>query len=238
MSNFASPSQHRGNEGIKKNPAVASLSKAGPKVFRYPSQSNLSWDSQKKAIQENKSSEDIMLATDQSLLWKMMSTYIENDLATVQRQITDHVEYTLACDRSNFSKYNAYQATAYSARDRLIEFYQDSNFRFAEANTKRVYYLSIEYLLGRSLGNALLNLGVEGTYAKALKQFGFALEDLADQEVDAGLGNGGLGRLAACFWTPWPPRTTPLGDMESDTPTECSDNRSSKDGKQRSLISG
>jgi len=140
-----------------------------------------------------------MLATDQSLLWKMMSTYIQNDLPTIQRQITDHVEYTLACDRSNFSKYNAYQATAYSARDRLIEFYQDSNFRFAEANSKRVYYLSIEYLLGRSLGNALLNLGVEGNYGKALKQFGFGLEDLADQELDAGLGNGGLGRLAACF---------------------------------------
>lgn len=60
--------------------------------------------------------------------------------------------------------------------------------RLTEENPKRVYYLSIEYLLGRTLANALLNLGVEGNYGKALKQFGYKLEDLYDEEADAGLG--------------------------------------------------
>jgi starch phosphorylase len=64
---------------------------------------------------------------------------------------------------------------------------------------KRVYYLSLEFLLGRSLDNALLNLDVKGLYRDALKQLGFRIEDLIEEEVDAALGNGGLGRLAACF---------------------------------------
>lgn len=139
------------------------------------------------------------MASSQDLLWKLMSTYIDTDVKTIQRQITDHVEYTLARDRSNFDKQGAYQATAYSVRDRLIEFWNDTNFRFSEANPKRVYYLSIEYLLGRSLANSLLNLKLEGPYVQALKQFGYKLEDLYEEELDAGLGNGGLGRLAACY---------------------------------------
>lgn len=64
---------------------------------------------------------------------------------------------------------------------------------------KRVYYLSLEFLLGRSLDNALLNMDVKGLYCDALKQLGFRIEDLIEEEVDAALGNGGLGRLAACF---------------------------------------
>lgn len=64
---------------------------------------------------------------------------------------------------------------------------------------KRVYYLSLEFLLGRSLDNALLNLDVKPLYRDALKQLGFRIEDLIEEEVDAALGNGGLGRLAACF---------------------------------------
>jgi starch phosphorylase len=62
-----------------------------------------------------------------------------------------------------------------------------------------VYYLSIEYLIGRSLQNAVINLDIQDTYSTALKELGHHLEDLYDEEVDAGLGNGGLGRLAACY---------------------------------------
>ena len=116
-----------------------------------------------------------------------------------KRQISDHVEYTLACDRNHFSKLNAYQATAYSVRDRLIEYCNDSQTRYTEENVKRIYYLSIEYLLGRSLNTNLLNMGLESNYQKALSQLGYQLEELCEEEVDAGLGNGGLGRLAACY---------------------------------------
>eukprot|EP00829_Urostomides_striatus_P011684 TRINITY_DN292_c0_g1_i8.p2 TRINITY_DN292_c0_g1~~TRINITY_DN292_c0_g1_i8.p2 ORF type:complete len:178 (+),score=75.13 TRINITY_DN292_c0_g1_i8:63-596(+) len=64
---------------------------------------------------------------------------------------------------------------------------------------KRVYYLSLEFLLGRMLQNALVNIDLEGKYKEALGDLGFNLEDVYEEEVDPGLGNGGLGRLAACF---------------------------------------
>ena len=64
---------------------------------------------------------------------------------------------------------------------------------------KRIYYFSIEWLLGRSLDNAVLNLGMKNTYEDATRKLGFNFEDLIDEERDAGLGNGGLGRLAACY---------------------------------------
>jgi starch phosphorylase len=84
-------------------------------------------------------------------------------------------------------------------RDRLIEYWNDTNYRATESKVKRVYYLSIEFLLGRSLQNSVINLRIDNGYAKALEQMGFRMEDLCDQEPDAGLGNGGLGRLAACY---------------------------------------
>ena len=65
--------------------------------------------------------------------------------------------------------------------------------------TKRIYYLSMEYLMGRTMDNALLNLGLKTTYQAAMERMHFNLEDLMEQEQDAALGNGGLGRLAACF---------------------------------------
>jgi starch phosphorylase len=84
-------------------------------------------------------------------------------------------------------------------RDRLIEFANDSQQAIRDHGSKMVYYMSIEYLLGRSLHNAVTNLGLENQYTTALKELGFVLEDLYEKEQDAALGNGGLGRLAACF---------------------------------------
>lgn len=84
-------------------------------------------------------------------------------------------------------------------RDRLIERWKDTQDYFFEKDCKRVAYLSLEFLLGRSLQNAIYNLTLEENYKKALLNLGFNLEDLLDEESDAGLGNGGLGRLAACF---------------------------------------
>lgn len=70
---------------------------------------------------------------------------------------------------------------------------------FFEKDCKRVAYLSMEFLMGRSLQNAVYNLGLRDNYAEAMRNLGFRLEDLVEEENDAGLGNGGLGRLAACF---------------------------------------
>jgi glucan phosphorylase len=84
-------------------------------------------------------------------------------------------------------------------RDRLIESWNDTNQHFEAHHVKRVAYLSLEFLMGRSLQNSLLNMDLEDSYRQALKEMGYDLEKLYDREPDAALGNGGLGRLAACF---------------------------------------
>ena len=91
------------------------------------------------------------------------------------------------------------QGTAYSVRDRLIESWNDTQQYFKDQDPKRVYYLSMEFLMGRSLLNSIFNLGVKDEYTEALNELGYELEVVAEQERDAALGNGGLGRLAACF---------------------------------------
>ena len=92
-----------------------------------------------------------------------------------------------------------YKAVVMSVRDILLEKRQQFHKVMKSKKGKRVYYLCMEFLLGRSLKNNIYNLGLNEEYESALKYFGLTLEDLYEQEPDAGLGNGGLGRLAACF---------------------------------------
>mmetsp|Transcript_15868 Transcript_15868/g.40295 ORF Transcript_15868/g.40295 Transcript_15868/m.40295 type:complete len:1250 (-) Transcript_15868:119-3868(-) len=133
------------------------------------------------------------------LLYTLMDTYIKNDVLSVQESIVNHVEYTIARSRYHFDDFEAYQATAYSTRDRLIESWNDTQQYFHDQDPKRVYYLSMEFLVGRSLLNALYNLNLKGLYREALEQLGYNLEIIKERERDAALGNGGLGRLASCF---------------------------------------
>lgn len=92
-----------------------------------------------------------------------------------------------------------YKAVVMSVRDILLEKRNAYHYKTKAAKAKRVYYLCMEFLLGRSLKNNVYNLGIEEQVGKVLKTKGLALEDLYELEPDAGLGNGGLGRLAACF---------------------------------------
>ncbi len=92
-----------------------------------------------------------------------------------------------------------YQSVVYAARDRLMERWNKTRNATEANDTRRVAYLSLEFLMGRLLRNALLNLGIEKETTEALDRIGLDLEDVCEQERDAGLGNGGLGRLAACF---------------------------------------
>jgi starch phosphorylase len=92
-----------------------------------------------------------------------------------------------------------YQAVVYATRDRLMERWGKTRMAMERDHTRRVSYLSLEFLMGRLLRNALLNLGMEDATVEALQRIGIELEDVYDRELDAGLGNGGLGRLAACF---------------------------------------
>ena len=117
----------------------------------------------------------------------------------LKRAISDHLTYTLARDRSNATYRDVYMSTAWTVRDRLAERWAATQTRYQMEDARRVYYLSLEFLMGRTLGNAALNLGLEGAAAEALEELGYRLEELEEAEPDAGLGNGGLGRLAACY---------------------------------------
>jgi starch phosphorylase len=96
------------------------------------------------------------------------------------------------------TQFNAYQALAYAVRDRLVERWFRTQDTYYRRDAKRVYYLSMEFLLGRVLLHNILNLGAYDAYREAMTELGYDLDALAEEEWDAGLGSGGLGRLAAC----------------------------------------
>ncbi len=106
---------------------------------------------------------------------------------------------TLGRDKHCHSVHYPYEALALVVRDRLMERWKNTRYAYEEAGCRRTYYLSLEYLLGRSLSNAMFNLGLGEAVHEALHRWGLLLEELVQGEPDAGLGNGGLGRLAACF---------------------------------------
>ena len=92
-----------------------------------------------------------------------------------------------------------YKAVVMSVRDIMLEMRQQFHLKTKQAKAKRVYYLCMEFLMGRSLKNSVYNLGIGDALEGALKKYKLSLNDLYEEEPDAGLGNGGLGRLAACF---------------------------------------
>ena len=108
-------------------------------------------------------------------------------------------EYTLAKDQYSATKNDNFLALGYAVRDRIVERWIETQQQYHKKNAKRVYYLSMEFLIGRLFGNYMYNLGIENECADAMNQLGLNLEELREEELDAGLGNGGLGRLAACF---------------------------------------
>ena len=110
-----------------------------------------------------------------------------------------HLRYTLAKDRSHATELDCYTALALSVRDRLVERWIVTQEEYRRKGAKRVAYLSLEFLMGRLLGNNVISLGLEDVCEKALSDLGIDWNRLRDLEADAGLGNGGLGRLAACF---------------------------------------
>jgi len=133
-------------------------------------------------------------------LWEMIEEhYMEMDAGAIQESFARHLEYTQAKTRFTATDYDCYKSLAYSVNNRLMERWNDTQRTYYETNAKRVYYLSLEFLMGRALGNNLINLGMEEECYKALREMGYELEELKEMEPDAGLGNGGLGRLAACF---------------------------------------
>jgi len=129
----------------------------------------------------------------------LKSSRYGEDISSICWGFADHLKYTLAADRYNATKRDKFMALSYAVRDRIMHQWIKTKQTHYHKDVKRIYYLSMEFLMGRAMGNNIINLRLEEQVREALLELGYQYEELADQEVDAGLGNGGLGRLAACF---------------------------------------
>lgn len=121
------------------------------------------------------------------------------DQENISLDFRRYYTYNLGRDLRNLSLHYFYKALVLTQRDRLMERWSNTRCSYKNQDSRRISYLSMEYLMGRTLSNAMLNLGTTEATREALHGLGLSLEELISAEQDAGLGNGGLGRLAACF---------------------------------------
>jgi glycogen phosphorylase len=122
-----------------------------------------------------------------------------SDVDTLKRAYADHLQYSQGKDEHTATELDRYFAVAFAVHDRMTRRWIETQQAYYKHDAKRVYYLSLEFLMGKALENNLLNLGLYDNMRAALSDLGIDLADLLAEEPDAGLGNGGLGRLAACF---------------------------------------
>lgn len=125
--------------------------------------------------------------------------HLKGDAASLKNAIQKHLHFTFAKDRYTATKRDIFLAIVYAIRDQLVGRWIKTQQNYYTSDCKRVYYLSMEFLMGRTLENSLVNLGILENCQKAIHDLGYDLNILFEVESDAGLGNGGLGRLAACF---------------------------------------
>lgn len=121
------------------------------------------------------------------------------DKQHIESDFKRYYGHRLGRDENCLSLHYAYEALALAISDRLTERWKKTYNAYKDEDCKRAYYLSMEFLMGRTLSNAMINLGINDVIDKVLYDLGLDLEELVEAEADAGLGNGGLGRLAACF---------------------------------------
>ncbi|CAJ0582594.1 unnamed protein product, partial [Mesorhabditis spiculigera] len=123
---------------------------------------------------------------------------VEN-VSNIKKAFNRHLHFSIIKDRNVSTPRDYYFALANTVRDHLVSRWIRTQQHYYEKDPKRVYYLSLEFYMGRTLSNTMMNLGIQATVDEALYQLGLDIEELQEIEEDAGLGNGGLGRLAACF---------------------------------------
>ena len=130
---------------------------------------------------------------------KKENTRFGSSARDIAQDFAEQLKYALDADVYHTTAEGRYQALALAIRDRIIHQWDLSRKTQRANHSKRVYYLSLEFLMGRAMTNNIINMGLEKNVRAALSSLGYTLEELADVEPDAGLGNGGLGRLASCF---------------------------------------
>ena len=127
------------------------------------------------------------------------NTTLKSTVPRLREAIVRHARYSLGLEPADLDCDDMFRAVSLAVREFLVDGMLETERRYAENDAKRLYYLSMEFLVGRSLGNNLLNLGLFDACRKAVEELGVDLEEVRECERDAALGNGGLGRLAACF---------------------------------------
>jgi len=125
--------------------------------------------------------------------------HLESDVASLKRSISNKLLFAVGKNPATALARDWLQAAELAVRDRLVERWQKTTRAYNDQGAKRVYYLSMEFLIGRTFTNAALTLGIHAELKAALDELGVDIDEIASFEPDAALGNGGLGRLAACF---------------------------------------
>ena len=121
------------------------------------------------------------------------------DKKLFKQEVLNNLKTQFRVELDNASQQQIYQAVAYALKEWIIEEWMDTQKTYEEKDPKILYYMSMEFLMGRALGNNLINMSMYGEVKEALDELGVDLNMVEDQEPDPALGNGGLGRLAACF---------------------------------------
>lgn len=121
------------------------------------------------------------------------------DSESIKRSLANRLEYIIGKDLYTATTRDWFNCSALVTRDRLVERWMQTMRTYYQQNAKRVYYLSLEFLIGRTLSNSLLNMAMHAEFRQALVEIGIDINTICETEPDAALGNGGLGRLAACF---------------------------------------
>jgi starch phosphorylase len=124
---------------------------------------------------------------------------VARPIKALHKSLLDHLTYSFAKDKYSATKRDKFNTVVLSVRENLVEQWMKTQQQYYYKDIKRIYYLSLEFLLGRLLRNYIINLDLSDTYSKAVDVLGVKYEEILEHEWDFGLGNGGLGRLAACF---------------------------------------
>ncbi|MBU2648672.1 glycogen/starch/alpha-glucan phosphorylase [bacterium] len=123
----------------------------------------------------------------------------EQKISQFKQLFEQRLALSIGKDLDHSDKLDRFRALAFAVRDEMITRWLETQQTYYDVNPKRIYFFSLEFLIGRTLRNSVINLELEDAIGEALDSLGISFEELAEMEWDAGLGNGGLGRLAACF---------------------------------------